>query len=252
MKVYIASGFFNAHQLGLVQAIETYLTERDIEFCSPRLESLVGPGLPNDENAKQKTYDQNMEGIDTADRVIAVLDHSMDSGTIFEIGYAVAAGKKVILLTEVPDILMKLGLRYSNITVEDRDQLEPADIPFVLNATLFYSVLIVGAEAKSTDNVRVTSVENIRQASDDRYYDFICLNMSKRKEDPSLITYLGRSIQEGRKMIVYADSKKSANLMLAYCTPYFCIGPDELEDTLKNLPINNKPSRRTTDDLHIV
>ena len=47
MKVYVASGFFNEHQLGIVKAIESHLREQNIPFCPPRLESTVGPGMTN-------------------------------------------------------------------------------------------------------------------------------------------------------------------------------------------------------------
>lgn len=254
MRVYIASGFFNEHQLGIVKAIENHLREQNIPFCSPRLESTVGPGKVNDEASKQQTYDQNIEGIKVADIVVAVLDHSKDSGTIFEIGYAVSLGKKVLLISEVEDIIREIGLKHSYVKVHTRENLEASDIPDILRQELHTSVLLIGLDAKSrSPHLKFTSSSKLRCTLDDRYFDVIAINMSKRKQDPALLTYLGRMIQQGKKVIVYADDKKSANLMLAYCTPYFCIGEPEFHRTMQAiLEEDTNFQRRLTDDLVIV
>ena len=254
MKVYVASGFFNEHQLGIVKAIESHLREQNIPFCSPRLESTVGPGMANTEIDKKRTYDQNILGIELADIVVAVLDHSKDSGTIFEIGYAISAGKKVVLLSEVENIATEIGVKLHGVTVHYRDTLEPTDIPDILRNELYTSVLLIGIDFKpSSPHLRFTSSDKLRCTLDDRHFDALAINMSKGKEDPALLTYLGRMIQQGKKVIVYAEDKKSANLMLAYCTPYFCIGEQEFHTVVRSI-LESDPSfkRRSTEDLVII
>ena len=68
--------------------------------------------MSNTELDKKRTYDQNILGIELADVVVAVLDQSKDSGTIFEIGYAISAGKKVLLLSEVENIAIEIGVKF--------------------------------------------------------------------------------------------------------------------------------------------
>lgn len=55
--------------------------------------------LPQEELPSQDIYDQNMADLINCDMVIAVVDGpDTDSGTAFEVGYAVAMNKKVWLV----------------------------------------------------------------------------------------------------------------------------------------------------------
>jgi nucleoside 2-deoxyribosyltransferase len=82
MKVYIAAPFFNPTQLAIVKAIKTVLKENDMEYFSPKDESMFKQG----DDPKQ-IINLNCLGVRMSDAVIAVTD-GKDVGTMFECGYA--------------------------------------------------------------------------------------------------------------------------------------------------------------------
>jgi nucleoside 2-deoxyribosyltransferase len=97
--IYIASPFFNAKQLDFVAKIEDRLHKEDFVFFSPRK---VGILLDMDEkerqNSKAEIYNSNISAIDGSSIIVAVID-DRDIGTIWEMGYAVAQGKRVISIS---------------------------------------------------------------------------------------------------------------------------------------------------------
>jgi len=93
-KVYLAAALFS---------------EAEREFNKKLRDMMVGAGMEvflpqEDSNDHDKghsptehTFEQNVEGIERADIVVAVLDGvDVDSGTAWEIGYAMARGKPVV------------------------------------------------------------------------------------------------------------------------------------------------------------
>ena len=93
MNVYIASPFFTEEQLNFVKEIENALKEEGIHYFSPRNEGGVLKDMTPEERAERakEIYESNIMGIEESDFVLAVID-GFDPGTIFEIGFAVAAG----------------------------------------------------------------------------------------------------------------------------------------------------------------
>lgn len=93
-KVYIASPFFNETQLNRVKYIEKELTENNIPFFSPRsVQFFKEDGTFDGEKIFQNDVDQ----LNNADVIVALIDDK-DMGTSFEIGYAHAKGKRIILV----------------------------------------------------------------------------------------------------------------------------------------------------------
>lgn len=82
MKVYIAAPFFNPTQLLIVEGIKEILIKNNIQFFSPKDESMFKQG----DNPKD-ILDLNCRAILTSDAVVAVTD-GKDVGTMFECGYA--------------------------------------------------------------------------------------------------------------------------------------------------------------------
>lgn len=99
MKIYIASPFFNEEELNFVKRIENVLEYNGISFYSPRLDGIL-KDMPKEQRMKatKTIYDNNVKNIITTDMMVAVIDNR-DVGTMFEIGYAAALGKKIITLT---------------------------------------------------------------------------------------------------------------------------------------------------------
>lgn len=95
--VYIASPFFTLPQLWLVEQIRFNLIEMGLHVTSPYHDI----GMIQSENSKDcnKVCDADLLAIQSSDIIFGVID-GCDSGTIFEIGYATALNKKIILLNE--------------------------------------------------------------------------------------------------------------------------------------------------------
>lgn len=93
-KVYIASPFFNDVQLERVKFIEKELSDHGIEYFSPRSVQFYKEDGSFD---GEKIFQNDVDQLNNADVIIALLDDK-DMGTSFEIGYAHAKGKRIILV----------------------------------------------------------------------------------------------------------------------------------------------------------
>lgn len=90
-RVYIAAPFFNLGELWMVEEIRKRLLDMGVDVFSPLHD--VGRGSASEVARK------DLEGLDACDAVLAVLNGG-DTGTIFEIGYAIAHSKPVVALAQ--------------------------------------------------------------------------------------------------------------------------------------------------------
>ena len=90
-QVYLASPFFTLGERWVVEEARRGLKELGLEVFSPLHE--IGPGVA------EVVAPADIAGIDASDRVFAILD-GVDSGTLFEVGYAVAKGIPVYALAQ--------------------------------------------------------------------------------------------------------------------------------------------------------
>lgn len=87
-KVYIASGFFTPEALNKVIATEEGLGKEGIDFFSPRTVTAdLSPNNPDREKNAKMLFDKDLEEIHNCNKMHAILDDTMDIGTLFEIGY---------------------------------------------------------------------------------------------------------------------------------------------------------------------
>ena len=93
-KVYIAAPFFNDVQLERVKFIEKELSDHGIEYFSPRSVQFYKEDGSFDGD---KIFQNDVDQLNNADVIIALLDDK-DMGTSFEIGYAHAKNKRIILV----------------------------------------------------------------------------------------------------------------------------------------------------------
>jgi nucleoside 2-deoxyribosyltransferase len=91
LQVYLAGPLFTLPQLWLLNEAKRVLEEQGLSVFSPKDE--VG-FLPNTESAPQIAR-ADLQGLDSSHLVFAILD-GLDSGTVFEVGYARAKNKPVI------------------------------------------------------------------------------------------------------------------------------------------------------------
>lgn len=90
-KVYLAGPFFSLAQLWLIEQARCDLLAAGLKVFSPYHD--VGHGSAED------VVPLDLEGINDADLIFAVGD-GMDPGTVYEIGYARAKGKPVVVYCE--------------------------------------------------------------------------------------------------------------------------------------------------------
>ena len=104
-RVYLASPFFNEKQIERIEGVEEALADLGIDVFSPR--KVKYHEEFGTKEWRDKVYKTNVENIQRADFVVAIYDEE-DSGTMWEIGYAIASFKKVIVVkhTDQPVNLM--------------------------------------------------------------------------------------------------------------------------------------------------
>jgi len=90
-SVYLAGPFFSMSQNWLIEEAFRALEGQQLRVFSPLHH--VGRGRADE------VYDKDIGGLEKADLVFACVD-GLDSGTIFEIGYAAARGKRVIAFVQ--------------------------------------------------------------------------------------------------------------------------------------------------------
>ncbi|ENW94081.1 PfkB family carbohydrate kinase [Acinetobacter dispersus] len=90
-KVYLAGPFFTLAQLWLIEEARKNLQDLGLDVFSPYHD--VGKGSAED------VVEKDLEGVHECDLLFAIAD-GMDSGTIYEIGYARAISKPVIVYAE--------------------------------------------------------------------------------------------------------------------------------------------------------
>lgn len=102
-KLYIASPFFNDHQLALVKQVETTIRlTNGLEYYSPRVDGVLKDMTPEQRaEAGPKLFRLNVKMIRECDAVLALKDYS-DTGTTWETGFAYGIEKPVFAFRSDP------------------------------------------------------------------------------------------------------------------------------------------------------
>ena len=97
MKIYLASPFFNINEILMYESAIENLRAKGYDVYVPREHTIEGAWqMPNSTWAGY-VFDEDVRAINDCD-VVLVMNHGMysDSGTAWEAGYAMAAGKRVV------------------------------------------------------------------------------------------------------------------------------------------------------------
>lgn len=125
-RVYLASPFFSPTQNGLLDRVEQALEDNPFveAYFSPRKSQITALQYGS-EIWRDATFKMDVDNIEWATHIVAVADFDgadADSGTAFEIGYAFATGKPVILLHETDtdvNLMLSESLHYYTKDVQD-------------------------------------------------------------------------------------------------------------------------------------
>ena len=120
---YIASPFFNAEQLNIVETIKSVLDNNKLPYFSPKDECMYKEG----ETTPEEILDMNMVGLAKTDICVCVTD-GKDPGTMFEAGwcYAMAIPIIYVWLGGLPGQKFNLVLAASGSVVRNYEQLDLA------------------------------------------------------------------------------------------------------------------------------
>lgn len=97
-KVYLASPFFNDKEVAVMESVRDVLRGKGLDVFVPNEHQNKHLEFGSMEWRKA-TFNGDIAGIDNSDIVVAILDGNyMDSGSSFEVGYAHATNKPVIVV----------------------------------------------------------------------------------------------------------------------------------------------------------
>jgi len=123
-NIYLAGGIYSGVQKDMVESARTQLdlNESVGDVFDPFNERTGVPFDPNDQAWKLATFQSDLHGIEGSDVVVALYDvDKPDTGTVFEIGYAYAIHKPVLLVVsrdDAPINLMELQGATNVTTIE--------------------------------------------------------------------------------------------------------------------------------------
>lgn len=96
-RVYIAAPLFNPQQLAAIDTVDAVLRSAGFDTYSPARDGvMLAPDDPAEK--RDEVYHSNMLAIRQSDLLVALLD-TKDTGTIWELGAAMAFGMRVIAVT---------------------------------------------------------------------------------------------------------------------------------------------------------
>ena len=124
-KVYVASPFFNQEEIGLVNRVAAILKEKGLQTFLP-MENQLDHLEAGSRHWSIEIFMNDLKFINWADIVVAIYHGNYsDSGTAWELGYAYAHGKPVIVVHvgENSNLMVHEGA-HANLTLE---QLENYD-----------------------------------------------------------------------------------------------------------------------------
>lgn len=132
-KIYLASPFFNPVEIDRVDKVKEILDSKGLEVFSPKEHQNKHLEFGTQEWRKA-TFKNDVEHIDWCDYVVAIISNGNydDSGTAWELGYAYATNKPVVLVNltgetinlMIADSLHALITSYDELKDYDFDELE--------------------------------------------------------------------------------------------------------------------------------
>ncbi|QQZ09913.1 nucleoside 2-deoxyribosyltransferase [Heyndrickxia vini] len=126
VRVFIASPFFNEEQIDRVKRLENALSNNPyvMDIFSARFHQYKNLPFGSDQWRKV-VFHNDLKHLRRSDVVVAIHDYEgscVDSGTAFEIGYAYAMQKPIILIKEkesIPNLMLVESIRAYFPRVED-------------------------------------------------------------------------------------------------------------------------------------
>lgn len=134
-KIYLASPFFNEKEIERVDKVKEILDAKGLEVFSPKEHQNKHLEFGSKEWRKA-TFENDVEHIDWCDVVVAIISQGNydDSGTAWELGYAYATKKPIVLINvtgETINLMIADSLHALITTYEELKEYNFDDMPRV-------------------------------------------------------------------------------------------------------------------------
>lgn len=282
IKVYLAGGWFHPDDDRILTKLEEYLRSKDfIKPYFPRHDGVkLNAGEFHDPKLRERVFLDNIAHIDDADLVIANLDGRVcqDTGTCYEVGYAMARNIPVIgyqddsngLMTEqlasildsfnflcvgISDLDMYLNNFAERVFNRDKNVLLPK---VSYEKTLGSKVLFIAPDntdeniKNGTDVANVLiecfgkdfrwvdslSNKNIQLATDDIFDDIKFMLAVIDDKHPIVSWMMGQCFARKIPMISYTNYNWDINIMLLCSIKYHVKGIEELKKVIQDIKRN--------------
>lgn len=259
LNIYLASGWFTPHTRDILDKLESMLTEReDVHLYSPRRDGIMlPPNQKHDTALRESIFKENISNILSADMVVAnidSLDSYNDTGTIYEVGYAMANNVPVVgFTTSKKNILERFkgilsGFEYIAYSY---DELTAYLNFYEFSQTTHTTdkILFVGCSNEDVDNKIAAHISEsgfslrwINEGHDQVYskideifedIDFVVAAIDDRKTIVSWM--IGQAYARGIPVITYSDYNYGINIMLLVSVLTHIRGTDELVNFLQQV-----------------
>jgi nucleoside 2-deoxyribosyltransferase len=130
-RVYLASPFFNDKEIGYVEQVEVILEEKGLKVFSPMRKPADKQAEFGSRQWSIETFMDDVKYINWAEIVVGIYHGNYsDSGTAWELGYAYATNKPVVLihLGENSNLMVHEG-SHANITLDELKEYDFEKLP---------------------------------------------------------------------------------------------------------------------------
>lgn len=261
LKVYLASGWFTPRTREILDTVEEKLSNReDIELYSPRRDGkMLPPNQKHDTELRESIFEENISHIKEADLVFANID-SVDSyndpGTIYEVGYAMAANIPVVGFTlsddNVPERFKGILNGFEHI-IHSYDAIDGFFETFKMinegQKKQSQKVLFVGGGNEDIDNKLasciVDSGANLRWVNEvhdqvyariDEIFEDVHYMIAVIDDRKTIASWMiGQAYERGIPIITYSDFNYGINVMLLISVLTHIRGTEELTKFLQQV-----------------
>lgn len=255
-KVYMASGWFTPNTDKILSSLESLLTMLPgVDPYFPRIHGVkLSPGEMNDKHLREKVFTENLVHIEQADFLIANLDGSdsyYDTGTVYEVGYAMAAGVPVIgfdLSGKSKEVFKGLVYGFLNWCSSYE---ELTRLLFSITSVSKNKILFAGSYEESV-NTRVAAVisdvcrelslrwvvndHNLLHKNVDYIFNGVtCMVAVIDDRHPIVSWMIGQAYRRGIPVVSYTDHDYGVNVMLLESIHTHVKGCDELSNLLRRI-----------------
>lgn len=268
LKVYCAGGWFNPSQNESLTAVERLLTDFPrIEPYLPRHDGVkLTPNELHDSGLRKKVFEDNVLHIDNSDLVVAVLDGRegfYDTGTLWEVGYAMSKGKTVIAydpghaiekdlrsicngFQEIDSDIESLDITLNEYIVKEHEppRIIPSKVLFIgpdmtqdqrdKNQDIVASVIMEchGSNFRWVDDL---SSEKLYNSIDEVFKNVDYMVSVIDDRHPVVSWMMGQAYNRGIPVITYTNFDYGVNIMLLCSLLYHCKGKEELNSIMQKM-----------------